>query len=88
MRALGAHPTLRQSPYAEGALRFLHANWRARDPYAILHVAAAHDLPVAREVVMEVLAHIAPRQRKNGTFGTPHRVERVAAVLAGLAVLA
>ncbi len=87
MRALGAHPALRQSPYAERALRFLHANWQARDPYAILHVAAAYDLPAAREVVVEVLAHISPRQRKDGTFGTPHRVERVAAVLAGLALL-
>jgi len=88
MRALSAHPTLRQSPYAENALRFLLANWQARDPYAILHVAAAYDLPAARKVVEEVLAHITPRQRKNGSFGTPHSVERVAAVLDAMAILA
>lgn len=88
MRALSAHSTLRQSPSTGRALRFLHANWQARDPYAILRVAAAYDLPAAREVAREVLAHVAPQQRKNGTFGTPHRIERVAAVLAGLALLA
>jgi len=88
MRALGAHPALRSSLYAERALRFLLANWRARDPYAVLHVATAYDLPAAHELVREVLAYISPRQRKNGTFGAPHRIERVAAVLDGHALLA
>jgi len=45
------------------------------------------DVPAAREMARDVLAALAPRQRKNGTFGSPNRVERVAAVLAALSAL-
>lgn len=94
IRALGTHPELRVSSHAERALGFWRATqqgergsdllrwWRGANLFAALHATAAFDLPLAREIQGDVLAALAPRQRKNGTFGTPHRVERVAAVLA------
>jgi hypothetical protein len=100
IRTLGAHPKLRKSPHAERALVFWRATlrgergsdlqrwWRGANLFAALQAAAAFDLPLAREIIQEALAAIAPRQRKNGTFGTPHRIERVAAVLMATARLA
>jgi hypothetical protein len=97
IRALGAHPELRQSVYAARALRFwretqlgesgndLRRWWRGANLFAALLAASSFDLPLAREIIQDALAEIAPRQRKNGTFGTPHRVERVAAALLAMA---
>jgi hypothetical protein len=93
IRALGAHPELRAGQHAERALSFWRATqlgergsdlqrwWRGANLYAALQAASAFDLPVAGEILRDALATLAPRQRKNGTFGTPDRVERVAAVL-------
>jgi hypothetical protein len=79
--ALGAHPDLRGSEHAARALELLRAGRKGLNAYALLQVCAAFDLPVAHEIICDVLATLAPRQRKNGTYGTPCRVERVAAVL-------
>jgi hypothetical protein len=55
--------------------------WRGANLFAALQVTPAFELPVATEIQSEILTALALRQCKNGTFGTPHRVERVAAVL-------
>jgi hypothetical protein len=93
IRALGAHPELRASAHAKRALAFWRATqqgergsdlqrwWRGTNLFAALQATSAFDLPLAREIERDVLAALAPRQRKNGTFGTPNRVERLAAVL-------
>jgi hypothetical protein len=93
IRALGAHPELRASTHAERALGFWRATqlgergsdlrrwWRGTNLFAALQTTAAFDLPLAREIERDVLAILSPRQRKNGTYGTPNRTERVAAVL-------
>jgi hypothetical protein len=100
IRALGAHPTLRGSGYAERALGFWRATqlgqrgadlqrwWRGTHLFAALQATVAFDLPLAREIERDVLAALAPRQHKNGTFGAPHRIERVAAVLGAMSRLA
>ena len=49
--------------------------------FTVLHATSAFAFPVAREIIVDALAAVAPRQRKNGTFGAPCRVERVAAAL-------
>jgi hypothetical protein len=97
IRALGAHPELRQSTHAERALRFwretqlgergadLQRWWRGTNLFAALQAASRFDLPLADEILRNALAEMAPHQRKNGTFGTPHRVQRVAAVLLAMA---
>jgi len=96
IRALGAHPTLRRSRHIEHALAFLRAaqrgerggpaqTWWARTgAFAGLQAVAAFRSPIAREILREGLTALAPRQRKNGSFGTPCPVERVAAVLAAV----
>jgi hypothetical protein len=93
IRALGAHLGLRTSLYAERALSFWRATqlgergkdlqrwWRGAKHFAALQATAAYDLPLAREIERDVLAALAPRQRKNGSFGMPNPIERVAAVL-------
>lgn len=87
LRALGAHPDLRYSPQAERALRFvyttagLRAGWRGASLFAMLQAVAAFDLPLAGEILRDALAALEGRQRKDGTFGGPCEVERVAAVL-------
>jgi hypothetical protein len=81
VRALGSHPILKRSRNAERALEFVQQEG-ARG-FAVIQAAAAFDFPVARDIIREGLAALAPRQRKNGTFGTPCKVERVAAALAG-----
>lgn len=84
LRVLGAHPTLRTSVHAERALQFMHSlSYKGSDLFATLQADAAFDLPVAREIIRDALAALAPKQRTNGTFGSPCRVERVSAVLAG-----
>jgi hypothetical protein len=93
IRALGAHPKLRTSVHAEHALGFWRATqlgergndlqrwWRGANLFAALQATAAFDLPPARAIERDVLTALAPRQRKNGTLGTPNRIERVASVL-------
>ena len=99
IRALGAHPRLRESAHADRALSFwrttqlgergpdLQRWWRGTNLFAALQAAAAFESPLADEILRDVLAAVAPRQRKNGTFGTPCRVDRVAAVLVAQAHL-
>ena len=79
IRALGSHPRLRKSKHAERALALMHA--KGAISFALIQAAAAFDFPVAREIIRDGLRELAPRQRKNGTFGAPCKVERVAAVL-------
>jgi len=82
VRALGSHPDLRQSEYAERALMLMQAHWKGLNVFALVQAIGAFDLPIARDIIHNVLAALAPRQRKNGTFGSPYMIERVAAVLA------
>ncbi len=49
--------------------------------FVVVQAAAMFGLPVAREIISDALAILAPRQQKNGTFGSPCKIERVAAVL-------
>jgi hypothetical protein len=95
IRALGAHSELRQSEYAERTLRLMRAVqhgarhgtsrwWSGSNLFAALQAIAAFDLPLARQILGDALGTIAPYQRKDGTFGTPCPVERVAAVLLAL----
>ena len=82
MRALGSHPQLRQSKYAERALELLRQSGTGKgsDAFAIPQAVSSFNLPVARDIIRDGLTAVAPRQRRNGTFGTPCRTERVAAV--------
>jgi hypothetical protein len=93
IRALGSHPDLRHSEGTERALMFMRAAqrgaldgkavrwWRGSNLFAAIQAIAAFDSPVAREIIRDALEVLAERQRKNGTFGGPCRVERVTAVL-------
>ena len=83
IRALGSHPDLRQSEYAERALGLMQKALKGVNLFVIVQAAAMFDLPVAREIISDALAILAPRQQKNGTFGSPCRIERVVAVLVG-----
>jgi hypothetical protein len=91
VRALGAHPALRSSTYAARALTFLRSTqstWATGVRlFAGLDAVAAFDLPEARNLLHDLLAKVAPHQRRDGTFGTPHGVERAAAVVAALRAL-
>jgi len=81
IRALGSHPDLRESISARRALDFIRGNLKGTALFAGIQAVTAFDLPVAREIIREELCKLASKQRKNGTFGTPHSVERVTAVL-------
>jgi hypothetical protein len=61
--------------------------WKGSNLFAAIQAVAAFDLPIASEIIREGLAALAPRQRRDGTFGGPCEVERVAAVLAALRAL-
>ena len=98
LRALSAHPKLKRSKCAERGLALMHASqwWvtrRTKQPrigsgfFATIEVIAAYDHATARDIIRNALTAIAPRQRRNGTFGTPCQVERVAAVICGLRAL-
>ncbi len=85
IRVLGSHPRLRRSRYGERAIDLI---WKARQwwekgsmRFGVIQAVAAFDLPSARTAIREGLAGVMARQRKNGTFGGPCKVERVAAVL-------
>jgi hypothetical protein len=60
----------------------MQAHWKGLNIFAFVQAIAAFDLPIARDIIHDVLATLLPRQRKNGMFGSPHAVECVAAVLA------
>jgi len=88
LRALAAHRELRHSVYAEKALRLMRRTqqasaqwWSGSNVFAAIQAVAQCDTPVAREIVRSAILSLAPRQRKDGTWGDPCRVERVAAVL-------
>jgi len=89
LRALGAHAALKRSVHVLRALEFLRREYRigaakARRSWATLYAAIPFDLPVAIEIIRDVLAALAPHQRRNGTFGGPCEIERVATVLLAL----
>jgi len=99
IRALGAHPELRKSVHADRALAFLRAaqngrlgagfqRWcRGTYLFAVVEAASRFELPVAREIIADGLAVLSRSQRKNGSFGKPCEVERVAAVIAAMHAL-
>jgi hypothetical protein len=96
MRALGSHPDLRRGLHAERALRFVRdthrgtlgkrwaSRWGGAKRFALLAAVAAFPMAVAREIAEDALSAIAPQQRRDGSFGGPSEVERVAAVLGAL----
>jgi hypothetical protein len=100
--ALSAHPDLQHSLSADRFMvrirdtqhgnarrvdvQGLAAWWQGASLFAALQAVADLDLPLARQLVRDALAVIAPGQRKDGAFG-PCAVERVAAVLWTLAAL-
>ena len=86
LRAIGALPGLRLSTHAERALDFMQATWRRVSLFPALQAVARFD-SAARALISDMFVEVADRQRKNGTFGTPCQVERVAAVLAAKHVL-
>lgn len=93
LRALGSHPELRQGKQAEKVLEFMRATqrgasggeamrWlRGSSLFAAIRAVARFDSPIAREIIRDALEALALRQRRNGTFGGPCKIERVAAVL-------
>jgi hypothetical protein len=95
IRVLGSSPMLRSSETALRAVEFMRASqlasvgqrgswWRGANLFAALHAVAAFAFPVADDIIVDTLAELAPRQRRNGAFGTPCQVERVTAVLTAL----
>jgi hypothetical protein len=100
IRALGVHPRLRQSRFAEAALGYVRATqsggagrkaesrWRGSRLFAALEAVARFDLAIAKEIIGAGLKAAARHQRRNGTFGTPCAVARVAAVVAACCRLA
>jgi len=84
IRVLGSHPVLRRGEHARRALEFMRSSRGKFSPFAALQAFAAFDLPAAQDMIRGALTALAGRQRKNGTFGGPCRVERVAAVLVAL----
>ena len=92
LRAVGAHPELRTSPFAQRALEFMRSTrraakgcntqvWKGAAVFATMQALAAFDQPIAHHLIREALESVAARQQKNGTFGQPCRTERVLAVL-------
>jgi len=92
LRALGRHPKLAAGEYAQRALEFMQESlrasrgrntqvWKGAAVFATMQALAAFVLPIARELTREALRSVAPRQKKNGTFGQPCKVERVLAAL-------
>ncbi len=94
IRALVSHPQLRFGAYAEKAFRFMRMTqqaskdkrarwWRGSNVFAAIQAIATSpsDSPVQREIIRSAMLCLARRQQKNGTWGGPCRIERVAAVL-------
>jgi hypothetical protein len=88
LRALGAHAELKRSEHVLRALELLRriqiGDTKARWAWATIQVAIPFDLPVAMEIIRDALATFAPHQRRNGTFGGPCEIERVATILLAL----
>ena len=86
LRALGAHPKLRRGDHAKAVLAWLRESqsspWRGSMLFAALDAVARFDLALADPILADGLKAVARHQRQNGSFGTPCRVERVAAVIA------
>jgi len=80
-RWLGKHPQLRASEYATCALGFVRKNTKGSGIFPALQALASFPRSIAGQIIRELLADLAPRQRKNGTFGKPHQVEKIAAAL-------
>ena len=55
--------------------------WKGSRKYALLQAIAGFALSMTRQIIGDALATVAGEQRRNGTFGTPCRTERVVAVL-------
>ena len=87
-RAVGAHPELQSSEWAEHALRGMRGRWKGTQAFAAMQAVASFQVPSAREMLSELLASVAPLQRKNGAFGGPCPVERVCAVLLAVRAIA
>jgi len=92
LRALGPHPQLRRSKCAQKALEFMRSSqvsssrrlaawWKGSNLFVTIRAASAFDFPIAREIIRDGVASVAKHQTKNGTFGSPCKTERVAAVL-------
>jgi hypothetical protein len=93
LRAVGAHPRLRGSKYAGAAIAYVQRArrqsggrpvFKGRMALAMLQSLAAFPVPAAFEIIRTTLTALAPRQRRNGTFGGPQRLQRVVAVLVAL----
>lgn len=81
IRALGSHPVLRVSSNARRALDFIRGNLKGTMLFAGIQAVAAFGLLVAPVIIREELDKLASKQRKNGSFGTPHSIEKVTAVM-------
>ena len=95
LRTLGSHSRLRHSTYAEKALKFMRMTqqaskggqsrwWRGSNVFAAIQAIARWDNSIARQIIHSTLPDLAKRQQKNGTWGGPCRIERVAAVMYAL----
>jgi len=83
VRVLEVHPILRQSTYAEMAIKRLQ-EIPYSNLYKTLQVLAKFELPIAKEYIHDILESIIPRQQRNGTFGKDLKIECVTAVLLAL----
>ena len=79
IRALGSHAGVRRSENARRALEFMKA--MGAMGFAVIQASALFSFPVASELIRDTLKALVPRQQRNGTFGSPCRIERVAAAL-------
>jgi hypothetical protein len=81
IKALSVLPDLKESDISHRALSFIRGKLKGRSIFTVIQAAVAFNLPVARELILEELGKLVLKQRKNGTFGSPHSVERVTSVL-------
>ena len=87
LRWLGAHPRLRSSEYAIRALEFVREKVKGTGVFAVLQGISVFPPRIAGDIIRGLLADLAPRQRKNGTFGPSCRVEKVTAALVAVRVI-
>jgi len=81
LRALGACPRPPLADHVERALEFMGGSWQETSLFSALHAVAPFSSPTARTLIRSMLAKAGQRQQRNGTFGRPCQIERVAAVL-------
>ena len=86
-RWLGRHPRLRESEYAVCALGFVHKKTKGNGIFPALQALASFPLSSVRGIIRQMLTELVPRQRKNGTFGKPHQIEKIAAALVAARLL-